>query len=266
MSQKVEIKGSYLLVTDTVNSQTWELPAKDFRYAVNGESIMFIDSIKKLEQRQIAFSDIVDSGGLAFGSVQLLLDFFREFTGFNTASGSSGVGLWKDNIMPFSAAKGNGTTEPIWSDIGNGIYKMKFTAADELFVSFHVNHDYKKGTDAFPHVHWFSDAIQGVGDVTIWEISYIIGIGHQQGGSLTGALTSFNVTHTADGTEAAGDHIITECSIAQAFDLVEPDSVILMGVKLVSTTTAGNIFGIMADLHYESDRDGTINKAPNFYV
>lgn len=185
---------------------------------------------------------------------------------FSPASGGSEAVIWKDNIMPFSAAKGNGTTEPVWSNIGNGLYKMKFTAGDELFVSFHVNHDYKIGTDAYPHVHWLSDLLQGSGDTTVWQISYVVGIGHKQGGSLTAALTTFTITHTADGTEIAGEHIISECLDADAFDLIEPDTLVLMGVKLISTTTAGNIFGIMADLHYQADRDGTLNKAPNFYV
>lgn len=173
---------------------------------------------------------------------------------------------WKDNIKSFSGAKASPGTTPTWQDSGNGIYRWLFSAGKELFVDFHVNHDYKQGTDAYIHVHWLSDAVMVSGDTTTWRISYVIAKGHQQGQSLTGALTTFDMVYTADGTEIAGEHIILECSPAQAFDLIEPDTIVSVIVELQATTTAGNIYGLMSDIHYLSDRDATLNKSPNFYV
>lgn len=174
---------------------------------------------------------------------------------------------WKDNIQWFSAAKGNGTTEPQWQDIGNGLYGFMFTTGDELFVTFHVNHDYALGTKGYPHIHFFSDSVEAAGESCTWEVVYTIAKGHSQGQSLTTSpATSFEMTYTYTGSEVAGEHIVLECSDAQAFDLIEPDTVIMMGVKLVAETVTGNIFGICADLHYQSDREITPNKAPDFYA
>ena len=73
------------------------------------------------------------------------------------------------------------------------------------------------------------------------------------------------MTYTYTGTEVAGEHIVLECSDAQAFDLIEPDTVILGRVELVSETVSGSIYGIECDLHYQSNRETTPNKSPNFY-
>ena len=89
--------------------------------------------------------------------------------------------------------------------------------------------------------------------------------GHQQSQSLTAAETAFDMTYTATGTEVAGEHIILECSDLQAFDLIEPDTIITARVQLISENVAGLIYGIMCDLHYETDRHSTLNKAPDFY-
>lgn len=175
-------------------------------------------------------------------------------------------GGWKDLVNSFSTARGNGTTEPVWTNMGNGIYNMRFTAGDELFTTYHIPHDYKAGTKAYPHIHWICDIGMTVGDTVTWRIQYVQAKGHQQAESLTAATTLFDVVYTADGTEVAGEHIVTECSEAQAFVLGEVDGLVCMGIELFSTTVTGNekIFGIMADLHYMSDGRDTNEKAPSF--
>jgi hypothetical protein len=172
---------------------------------------------------------------------------------------------WSDNIQAFSASRGNGTTEPVWRDMGNDMYAYHFTAADELFVVHHVNHDYKVGTDAYPHVHFLVDQVMNAGEQVTWNIRYTIAKGHQQGQSLTAPAVNFDMVYTATGTEIAGEHIILECSGSQAFDIIEPDTIILIGATLVSENVTGRVFGILHDLHYQSDVVNTLNKAPNFY-
>ena len=174
---------------------------------------------------------------------------------------------WKDNIQPFSSAKGKGTAEPLWEDIGNGLYAYDFAVLDELFVIFHVNHDYAQGTDAYPHIHFLNDTVQTVGATVTWRINYSIAKGHSQGQSLTTIpTTTMDLTYTYTGTEVAGEHIIVECSDLDAFDLIEPDTVIMMEVILQSSTAVGKTFGLMADLHYLADRDYTPSKSPDFYI
>jgi hypothetical protein len=172
---------------------------------------------------------------------------------------------WKDNIQWFSAASGNGTTEPNWQDIGNGLYAYNFTVGEELFVTFHVNHDYALGTKAYPHVHFIVDSTQTAGATVTWRFKYRIARGHSQGDSLTSPTpTNIDMVYTYTGAEVAGEHIVLECSDLQAFDLLEPDTIIMAGCELLAETITGSIYGLCADLHYQSDREVTLNKAPDF--
>ena len=173
---------------------------------------------------------------------------------------------WSDNIAFFSAAKGKGTSEPTWEDIGNGQYAYSFLAGDELFVHHHINHDYRLGTDAYPHVHFLVDQTMNAGEQITWRYAYVIAKGHAQGQSLTAAETIIDMTYTATGAEVAGEHIVLECSDVQAFDLIEPDTIVMARVDLLSENVTGKIFGLVADLHYQVDGITTVNKAPNFYI
>lgn len=191
-----------------------------------------------------------------------------KFGSTSTVDAGAGAGLsgWKDNIQDFAAARGNGTTEPLWQNMGNGQYAYHFTPNDELFVKFHVTHDYKIGTKAYPHVHFLVDTTMTAGQTVVWSFNYVKAKGHAQGQSLsTPAETVIVMTYTATGTEVAGEHIILECNDASAFDLIEPDTIISARVKLNSTNVSGRVFGLLCDLHYQVDRLATVNKKPNFY-
>ena len=173
---------------------------------------------------------------------------------------------WADNIANFSSARGNGTSEPTWSDMGNGHYNFKFTTGKELFVTHHVKHDWKQGTNGYPHIHFLVNQTMTVGQQVTWRYAYTIARGHQQGESLLGAETIIDITYTATGAEVVGDHIILECSDLQSFDQREPDTLISGRVELISENVAGLVYGIMCDLHYQTDRHSTLNKAPDFYA
>lgn len=173
-------------------------------------------------------------------------------------------GGWRDMVSPFSTAKTVGTNDPAFTDMGNGIYALKFIASDRVFVYYHVDHDYKVGSKAYPHVHWCMDATPTASETVTWRISYVQAKGHSQGESLTAATTSFDVTYTCTGSEVAGEHIISECSDAQAFELCETDGLVLVEYKLFSETATPNIYGLMGDLHYQVDKHATPQKSPDF--
>lgn len=172
---------------------------------------------------------------------------------------------WADNRQWFSAARGTGTTEPNWQNMGNGQFAYNFTAGEELFANYHVNHDYAVGSNAYPHIHFLVDSTMTAGQQITWSFNYVIAKGHSQGESLTVPETTITMTYTATGTEVAGEHLILECSDLDAFPLKEPDTIIMSRVRLVSENVTGSIYGLMCDLHYQMDRHATINKAPNFY-
>ena len=69
------------------------------------------------------------------------------------------------------------------------------------------------------------------------------------------------------GGTPAGTHIVSECRDIDAFDLIEPDSIVPFVFKRVASTYSVNdICGIMLDLHYQSFESVTKNKEPNFYA
>jgi len=170
---------------------------------------------------------------------------------------------WKDNIVQITPALGDGTR---WKDIGNGIFAMEFGKGDSVSVNYHINHDYAQGTNAYLHAHLICLDTQSAGATITIRMNYILAKGHSQGQSLTVPTTQFDMTYTFDGTEIAGEHIILECSDAQAFDLKEPDTLLMTKMTLQSETVTGKIYGLTMDLHYQSDREVTLNKAPDFNV
>jgi len=176
-----------------------------------------------------------------------------------TPSSIAGNG-WDDIVAFFVDANGKGIAEPKFEDIGNGSFGMNFTAGDSLMVNFHIPHLWKVGSDAFLHVHWFNAGAMTAGDAVTWEMSYVIAKGHAQGESMTVARTVISHTYIADGTEIAGEHIVSES--VTAVDLKEADSIMMVEVKMVSSTGAGKIYGITSDIHYETDGNRTTNRAP----
>jgi hypothetical protein len=174
-----------------------------------------------------------------------------------------GPTLWDDNTSELSTG-GIAAGSPTLTVVNGGPYKAYvFTDGDSVNCAFHIKHDVKRDGVFYPHVHWTTD---GTNEGTLtWRISHQIAKGHNQAAFPT--ATTLDITDTASGT--AWQHMITEASDAQAISTPEVDSLILMNVELESSsgfgTPADDIFGLFVDLHYQKDRDGTINKAPNFY-
>ena len=173
---------------------------------------------------------------------------------------------WRDNVAQFSAAQGTGTTEPTWTNMGNGLYAYKFTNDEELFVNFHFDHDIAPYGKTYPHIHFAPAAQINSGETLTWALTYQIARGHQQGDSLgVGSTTTLNLVFTADRIYPAGEHIVLECTDAQAFNTPEPDTVMIVRCKYLEGTYNSPVFGFTCDLHYEVDRNSTPNKSPNFY-
>jgi hypothetical protein len=173
---------------------------------------------------------------------------------------------WRDLVSPFTTSA-PGAAAPTLQTLPNGIRMHRFGVGDSMHASYHVDHDYAEGTNAYHHIHWFPETAMPAGTTVTWRIFYLVAKGHNQGESMLVTRSQFDVTYTAPvGGTIAGDHIVTESSDAQSYSLKEPDTVILAEVQLLSKTFAGNVFGIQADLHYLSDREVTVSKKPNFNI
>lgn len=173
---------------------------------------------------------------------------------------------WRDLVAPFTMTSPGGAS-PTLTTLSNGVRLYRFAPGESMHASYHVDHDYAEGTNAYHHIHWFPETAMPAGTNVVWRIYYVTAKGHNQGESMLATRNSFDITYTAPaGGTTAGNHIVSEASDAQSYPLKEPDTVILAEVVLLSKTFAGNVCGIQADLHYLSDREVTISKKPNFNV
>lgn len=168
---------------------------------------------------------------------------------------------WRDlRCALVAAATGTGTPALTAFGTSGNIKQMAFGVGDSVYLAAHVDHDIKPGSTIYPHVHWTTN---GTSTNTVkWELRYVTAKGHNQANF--GADTVVNLEEAAQGT--AWRHMVTED--ATGFTAPEVDSVIIMELKRVTnggTENADTVFGLFVDFHYESDRNATLNRAPDFY-
>ena len=174
---------------------------------------------------------------------------------------------WSDMLDPLLGSGMPNSNAPTLEVLGPApsVYRAyAFALDDYCFVQpFHVNHDIKPNGQAYIHVHWTTN---GVSTATVkWDFQIMRALGHNQANF--GAVTTLSVTQAAAGT--AWRHMVAEVDVSQTLTLTEPDELLLVVLRRVTNggvNNTDNVFGLMVDLHYESDRNCTPNKAPNFYA
>ena len=171
---------------------------------------------------------------------------------------------WNDITSTFLPSSVNPSTTPDFAAFGaNGLYALKFAEGDIAFINFHIKHDILIGSSIYPHVHFSPATTMSVGETIVWTIDYV-SADRSSGDSLTETLTQATLTYTADGTEVAGEHLVVEVADIDAFVTGDVDSIILMMCTLGNGTYTGDVFGHMADLHYQVARLSTPNKESPF--
>lgn len=168
---------------------------------------------------------------------------------------------WKDNFANLTAAA-TGAGAPALAAFGpSGVVKQReFGIGDSVYVVWHMDHDVRPGSLAHMHVHWSSNGTST--GLVRWEINYTFAKGHQQANFP--ADSQVRIEQAGAGT--AWRHMIAEDQTG--FIIPEVDSLIIAEVKRIAPTTGSNanqIFGLFVDIHYQSDRDTTVGKAPPFY-
>ena len=194
-------------------------------------------------------------------------NFYQIMSGDNFLTEPAGTGAsgWND-ITAEVIVRGAQSAAPTWDEMGStGMWGYNFGIDKSAFANFHIRHDYMPGGDIFIHVHWTTS---GTDTNTVkWEFEYTAAKGHNQ--STNGNFfptTSTTVEQAASGT--AWRHMVTEMSTSIPLTNIEVDSIIMLKLTRVSnggTDNSDDIFGITVDLHYQTDRISTINRAPNFY-
>lgn len=175
-----------------------------------------------------------------------------------------GGALWDDELTSLIPAR-PGSTAPTLTAFGpSGTNQaLVFAVNDFVFTpGFHIKHGIKPGSKIYPHVHWTTD---GTDTNTVkWELSITIAKGHNQ--EAFPADTVIELEQAGSGT--AWQHMIVEASDAQALDAPEVDSVVMMRFRRITnggTNNTDDVFGLFVDIHYQKDRFGTPQKAPDFY-
>lgn len=169
---------------------------------------------------------------------------------------------WDDMIGSLAAGNTTNTNDPTWAAFRNGIYAWRFsaTALNEVWISFHINHEYAPGTVIYPHIHW-STAGTNTG-VVRWGIEYTVAKCYDQ--------EAFPASSTIYLEQAASavpyQHQIVEVDLANTIPTthLETDAVILMRVfrdgAHANDTCTDPAFGLFCDLHFQKRAFSTPNK------
>ena len=165
-----------------------------------------------------------------------------------------GGNQWYDLTAPIISAGRRGVTSDFdWVNYnGSGIYQPRFSINEDGIVNFHINHDIKRGSKMYPHVHW--------------ELNYIYAARDDDSPIAFSSVQTKTLIGTPSGV--AHTHHVTETSDADAIDAFEVDTIICMQLKRISngaTDNTNDIFGHFVDFHYQRERFGTISKSPDFY-
>lgn len=200
------------------------------------------------------------------GSGEGMYIFFKNRWRFLTEISSDGY--WEDYTADIGAAKPGLTNPPDFIAFRNGIVCAAFDDGtdEDVFVNFHIKHDFKEGSKIYPHCHWSPGNNTDTGTVR-WGIEYSIAKGHQQEAF---PATSTVYIEQAASTGTAYMHYIAETPTADALDSssFEPDTVIMCRVfrdaNHANDTFTGDAFLFQVDLHYQKSKVGTKNKRPDF--
>lgn len=179
-----------------------------------------------------------------------------------------------DNVSGFKDMQGQisnrptGPSAPNFTNIFGNMWSYEFTGNQlkETWLEFHPDHDFKDGSGFFPHVHIIPNTT-GLGTVT-FGFEYTIAKGYNQGADSFFNTTTNTVFATHEITENSQyKHIIIETSTSIVDPLFEIDSIMLLRVfrNGAADTYTGSTYLIRCDLHYESNKDSTINKNFPFY-
>jgi len=174
---------------------------------------------------------------------------------------------WKDMTANMSSGRGTGASAPSWAAFRGNIEALEFSAGtmNEVFITFHPNHDIIEGENFYPHIHWSPN---GTGTGTVrWGIEYSIAKGFDQ--EAFPEPTTIYVEHEIT-TNSQYRHLISEVTDAQAIPMPEVDSLVLLRIfrdaAHANDDFASTVFGLTADLHYRSGKFNTVGKRPDFNV
>jgi len=175
---------------------------------------------------------------------------------------------WKD-LLGAIELRGSGAADPTFAAYGATAFRAySFSAAteQEVFITFHVPHDYVPGTDIFLHMHWSNAAATPNTGSVVWGFDYAFAKGFDQ--AAFPAFTTVTVTQACPATRY--QHMVAETAAITIAALTEPDGLILVRAYRKAADAADTctdaVFAHTCDIHYQATGIGTKARAPNFYT
>lgn len=179
---------------------------------------------------------------------------------------------WHDIVGAITYDAEAAANRPNFVTYRNGVKGYQYAVSDQVYLEFHIPHDYAPGTDIHIHVHWSHTSVGVTSGSATWGFEATYAKGHNQ--------AAFPATITTTVAQAASttqyQHMIAETPLSAAAgaggllnsDNLEPDGVILVRLYLSANTisAATDPFSHFCDLHYQSVGIGTKQKAPAFYT
>ena len=232
--------------------------------------------------------DIQDASASQKGLVNTSAQNFAGEKGFNDGivmPNASGEGIRLDTTTPAYGwaditgaltihEPGGGGSDPAYNVWKGNIRAYEFNSvnSDEMFVEFHMPHDYVPGTDIYIHAHWSHNQPDVTTGSVTWSFECTYAKGHDQAAFGTNVIPTVN--QAASTTQYF--HQIAEVQLSAASpsatqldsDDLEVDGLILVRVLHTTNTMDGgaNPFLHMVDLHYQTTGIPTKNRSPNFYT
>lgn len=209
------------------------------------------------------------SGDLQQWAMDLVASLDENLAQLEYSIRGTGIDLgtegYKDLTSSVSGAKVPPANAPTATSFGPAHTPQRlefaFAVNDYVFIeAFHVDHDIKPNSLAYPHVHWSTNGTN-TGNVK-WELTIMRALGHQQ--AAFGTPTVVFIEQAAVGT--AWEHMVAEDTTGVT--MYEPDELILVTLRRVAASSSENtdtVFGLTVDFHYQSDRETTPQRAPDFY-
>lgn len=268
------------------------------KVTINGETLLLDSVTIQAGVPKLIFDDThmghdkyiieVEDDKLCFGAGSpivsfLCLDFNDESM---TLSKSSGAGIKIDTDTPTYGfadllgdqfSKNTGATKPTLAAYNGAINCWQFSAGDEAFMSYHIPHDYVKGTPIFLHIHWSHISTLVTGGSVTFKATSIYSKGHNQAAFGNPVVGTFTGTASTTQYQQIISEVLysdgTPTGIELDTDLLEPDGVIEMTFELDAnniTVSGGGVpdpFIHFVDIHYQTTGlIGTKSKAPDFYT
>lgn len=174
---------------------------------------------------------------------------------------------WRDLTADITV-RGTGAADPTFAVYGATAlraFQFSATVMQEVFLVFHVPHDWVPGSDIFIHAHWSNAAAAPNTGTVRWGFEYSFAKGFDQE-----AFPTPTIVYAQQASSATRyRHMVTETT-AVTIATMEVDGLILMrafrDAANAADTCTDAVFLHTVDIHYQSTNMATAGKAPSFYA